>query len=101
MKNILLQSLTERNRHLPQLFLSGLRLVITATDRGTPRLAGSATLTVIIIDLNDNSPMIPLPRQIHVPEGKSAWQTLVGEIDPEEPGVTRPWLLNSLRPLHF
>lgn len=42
-----------------------------ATDRGTPRLAGSATLTVIIIDLNDNSPMIPLPQQIRVPEGKS------------------------------
>lgn len=42
-----------------------------ATDRGTPRLAGSATLTVIIIDLNDNSPTIPLPREIRVPEGKS------------------------------
>lgn len=50
--------------------ISGYRLVITATDRGAPRLAGSATLTVIIIDLNDNSPMIPLPREIHVPEGK-------------------------------
>lgn len=71
-------------------FISGLRLVITATDRGTPRLAGSATLTVIIIDLNDNSPMIPLPRQIHVPEGKSTWQTLVAVIDTAEP---RPWLL--------
>lgn len=50
------------------------RLVVTATDRGTPRLAGSATLTVIIIDLNDNSPMIPLHREIRVPEGKSASQ---------------------------
>lgn len=48
-----------------------LRLVVTATDRGTPRLAGSATLTVIITDLNDNSPMIPLPQEIHVPESKS------------------------------
>ncbi|XP_034063007.1 protocadherin-16-like isoform X1 [Gymnodraco acuticeps] len=44
------------------------KLVVTATDRGTPRLAGSATLTVIIIDLNDNSPMIPLHREIRVPE---------------------------------
>ncbi|XP_029302997.1 protocadherin-16-like [Cottoperca gobio] len=44
------------------------KLVVTATDRGTPRLAGSATLTVIIIDLNDNSPMIPLHQEIRVPE---------------------------------
>ncbi|KAM9852933.1 protocadherin-16-like [Aulostomus maculatus] len=51
------------------------KLVITATDRGTPRLAGSATLTVIIIDLNDNSPMIPLPREIRVPE-----DTLIGTV---------------------
>lgn len=52
-----------------------LRLVVTATDRGSPRLAGSATLTVIITDLNDNSPMIPLPQEIHVPESKSALAT--------------------------
>ncbi|KAM6933427.1 protocadherin-16-like [Xenentodon cancila] len=51
------------------------KLVVTATDRGTPRLAGSATLTVIIIDLNDNSPMIPLPREIRVPE-----DTLIGTV---------------------
>uniref|UniRef100_A0A672FZE0 Protocadherin-16 n=1 Tax=Salarias fasciatus TaxID=181472 RepID=A0A672FZE0_SALFA len=51
------------------------KLVVTATDRGTPRLAGSATLTVIIIDLNDNSPMIPLPRNIRVPE-----DTLIGTV---------------------
>lgn len=52
-----------------------LRLVVTATDRGSPRLAGSATLTVIITDLNDNSPMIPLPQEIHVPESKLALAT--------------------------
>ncbi|KAK2846728.1 hypothetical protein Q5P01_009727 [Channa striata] len=51
------------------------KLVVTATDRGTPRLAGSATLTVIIIDLNDNSPTIPPPREIHVPE-----DTLIGTV---------------------
>ncbi|XP_041849765.1 protocadherin-16-like [Melanotaenia boesemani] len=51
------------------------KLVVTATDRGTPRLAGSATLTVIITDLNDNSPMIPLPREIRVPE-----DTLIGTV---------------------
>ncbi|CAL8351640.1 unnamed protein product [Lota lota] len=51
------------------------KLVVMATDRGSPRLAGSATLTVIIIDLNDNSPTIPLPREVRVPE-----DTLVGTV---------------------
>ncbi|XP_072315573.1 protocadherin-16-like [Eucyclogobius newberryi] len=51
------------------------KLVVTATDRGTPRLAGSATLTVIIVDLNDNSPMIPVPRELRVPE-----DTMIGSI---------------------
>ncbi|KAK7904486.1 hypothetical protein WMY93_017093 [Mugilogobius chulae] len=51
------------------------KLVVTATDRGTPRLAGSATLTVIIVDLNDNSPMIPVPRELRVPE-----DTMIGTI---------------------
>ncbi|KAF7668307.1 hypothetical protein LDENG_00013580 [Lucifuga dentata] len=49
------------------------KLIITATDRGTPRLAGSATLTVIIVDQNDNSPTIPLPQEIRIPEN-----TLIG-----------------------
>ena len=49
----------------------GSRLVVMATDRGSPRLAGSATLTVIIVDLNDNSPTIPLPREVRVAEGRS------------------------------
>lgn len=45
-------------------------MVITATDRGSPRLAGSATLTVIIVDQNDNSPTIPLPQEVRIPESK-------------------------------
>uniref|UniRef100_A0A8C7XTF0 Protocadherin-16 n=1 Tax=Oryzias sinensis TaxID=183150 RepID=A0A8C7XTF0_9TELE len=49
------------------------KLVVTATDRGSPRLAGLATLTVIIIDQNDNSPTIPLPQEIRIPEN-----TLIG-----------------------
>lgn len=43
-----------------------------ATDRGSPKLAGSATVTVIIVDLNDNSPTIPLPREVRVPESEWA-----------------------------
>ncbi|XP_051882334.1 protocadherin-16 [Pristis pectinata] len=44
------------------------RLRLTATDRGTPRLVGTATLTIIILDLNDNSPTIPLPHEVRVSE---------------------------------
>ncbi|XP_053934824.1 protocadherin-16 isoform X2 [Cuculus canorus] len=44
------------------------RLVVTAMDRGTPPLVGSATLTVVVMDLNDNSPTIPFPREVRVPE---------------------------------
>ncbi|MGH0168179.1 UNVERIFIED_CONTAM: hypothetical protein FKN15_006073 [Acipenser sinensis] len=49
------------------------KVVVTATDRGSPKLAGIATLTVVIVDLNDNSPTIPLPQEIQVPEN-----TLIG-----------------------
>ncbi|KAJ3590385.1 hypothetical protein NHX12_008336 [Muraenolepis orangiensis] len=51
------------------------KLVVMATDRGSPRLAGSATLTVVIVDLNDNSPTVPLPGEVRVPE-----DTLVGTV---------------------
>lgn len=54
----------------PNPFLLTHRLVVTATDRGSPRLAGSATLTVIIVDQNDNSPTIPLPKEVRIPESK-------------------------------
>ncbi|XP_028856949.1 protocadherin-16-like isoform X2 [Denticeps clupeoides] len=51
------------------------KLVVTATDRGNPRLAGSATLTVIVVDLNDNRPTIPLPQEVRVPEN-----TMIGTV---------------------
>lgn len=46
------------------------RLVVTAMDRGTPPLMGSATLTVVVMDVNDNSPTIPVPWEIRVPESE-------------------------------
>ncbi|XP_061485277.1 protocadherin-16 isoform X2 [Rhineura floridana] len=44
------------------------RLVLTAMDRGNPPLVGSATLTVLVMDVNDNSPTIPAPWEVRVPE---------------------------------
>ncbi|KAJ7320114.1 hypothetical protein JRQ81_019625 [Phrynocephalus forsythii] len=44
------------------------RLILTATDRGSPPLVGSATLTVVVMDVNDNSPTIPAPMEVRVPE---------------------------------
>ncbi|KAI1241391.1 hypothetical protein IHE44_0004863 [Lamprotornis superbus] len=59
-------------------------LVVTAMDRGTPPLMGSATLTVVVMDINDNSPTIPVPWEIRVPESEccstegQSWDTLLG-----------------------
>uniref|UniRef100_A0A8C5MXL6 Protocadherin-16 n=1 Tax=Leptobrachium leishanense TaxID=445787 RepID=A0A8C5MXL6_9ANUR len=44
------------------------RLEITATDRGSPPLTSSATLTVVVMDINDNSPTIPLQWELSIPE---------------------------------
>jgi hypothetical protein len=41
-----------------------------ATDRGSPALVGSATLTVMVIDTNDNRPTIPQPWELRVSEGE-------------------------------
>lgn len=75
MNNIKVVQLERNKRHEKAflgkpLSLPTRRLVVTATDRGSPRLAGSATLTVIIIDQNDNSPTIPLPKEVRIPESK-------------------------------
>ncbi|KAM4697236.1 protocadherin-16 [Discoglossus pictus] len=44
------------------------QLVITAVDRGSPPRTGSATLSVNVMDRNDNSPTIPLQWELTVPE---------------------------------
>lgn len=56
-------------------------LVVTAVDRGTPPLVGSATLTVVVMDINDNSPTIPFPWEVRVPESKCS-SALCGNASP-------------------
>ncbi|XP_043928153.1 protocadherin-16 [Protopterus annectens] len=74
------------------------RLVVTATDRGTPRLVGTATLTVVVMDLNDNSPTIPLPRDVHIPEnalmGTEIMQVTGNDVD-SGPALSYVLLLDS------
>lgn len=41
-----------------------------ATDKGSPALVGSATLTVLVVDTNDNRPTIPQPWELRVSEGE-------------------------------
>ncbi|KAG7258310.1 hypothetical protein CRUP_033254 [Coryphaenoides rupestris] len=40
---------------------SAYRLVVVATDRGTPPLSGTATLTVLLDDVNDSRPRFDVP----------------------------------------
>lgn len=43
-------------------------MVITATDRGTPRLTGSLTLEISLTDVNDNDPVVTGVYKTTVPE---------------------------------
>ncbi|XP_078684144.1 protein dachsous-like [Branchiostoma floridae x Branchiostoma belcheri] len=46
------------------------RLELRAVDKGTPRLTGSATLRISVVDINDNRPRFPAPYPpVNVPEG--------------------------------
>ncbi|XP_078514848.1 protocadherin-16 [Lissotriton helveticus] len=74
------------------------RLVVTAMDRGNPPLIGSATLTVVVMDLNDNSPTIPLPLQLQVREnitiGTEITQVTGNDVD-SGPALSYTLLLNG------
>lgn len=66
-----------------------------ATDRGSPALVGSATLTVMVIDTNDNRPTIPQPWELRVSEGEDSVKREVQRVVEQHipllgaPGVSR------------
>lgn len=45
------------------------RLKVIATDEGVPQMTGTATISIHVVDINDNQPTFP-PRSITVSEGK-------------------------------
>lgn len=46
------------------------RLKVIATDEGVPQMTGTATISIHVVDINDNQPTLP-PRSITVSEGES------------------------------
>ncbi|KAM3938474.1 protocadherin-23 [Leptodactylus fuscus] len=47
---------------------SSYRLVLQAADRGSPSLSATSTVTVLVIDINDNAPTIPPLETAFIPE---------------------------------
>ncbi|KAG9480025.1 hypothetical protein GDO78_011832, partial [Eleutherodactylus coqui] len=47
---------------------SSYRLVLQAADRGSPSLSATSTVTVLVIDINDNAPTIPPLEAAFIPE---------------------------------
>ncbi|XP_056418388.1 protocadherin-23 [Hyla sarda] len=53
------QGVLSTNAILDREIKSSYRLVIQAADRGSPSLSATSTVTVLVIDINDNAPTIP------------------------------------------
>lgn len=47
------------------------RLVLQASDKGTPPLSSTATVRVQVVDVNDNSPVIPAMDPAVIAESES------------------------------
>ncbi|KAG8592446.1 hypothetical protein GDO81_000503 [Engystomops pustulosus] len=47
---------------------SSYRLILQASDRGSPSLSATSTVTILVIDINDNAPTIPPLETAFIPE---------------------------------
>ncbi|XP_073501312.1 protocadherin-23 [Phyllobates terribilis] len=56
---------------------SSYRLVLQAADRGIPSLSSTSTVTVLVIDINDNAPTIPPLETAFIPEDTAPGFTVV------------------------
>ncbi|KAM9792483.1 protocadherin-23 [Neosynchiropus ocellatus] len=64
---------------------SSYRLVLQATDRGSPSLSSTATVTIQVVDVNDNSPAIPPLEPVFIaenlPAGYVVTQVTANDVD--------------------
>lgn len=70
---------------------SSYRLVVIATDRGTPPLSGTATLSVILDDVNDSRPQFIRPVQTISVNESTPLGEVVAALTAEDPDL-RPRL---------
>ncbi|XP_075054571.1 protocadherin-23 [Mixophyes fleayi] len=56
---------------------SSYRLVLQATDRGSPNLSATSIVTVAVVDINDNAPTIPPLETVFIPEDASPGYTIM------------------------
>ncbi|MFT7807568.1 protocadherin-23 isoform X1 [Arapaima gigas] len=73
------------NAVLDREIISSYKLVLHAVDRGSPRLTGTATIWVRVVDVNDNEPTIPSMKPIaiaeNLPAGSSVTQVTANDVD--------------------
>ncbi|XP_056135724.1 protocadherin-23 [Lampris incognitus] len=64
---------------------SSYKLVLRATDRGSPPLSSTATVRVQVVDVNDNSPSIPPMEPVvvaeNLPAGHMVTQVIANDVD--------------------
>lgn len=46
------------------------RLVVQAADKGNPRLSATSIVTIKVLDVNDNAPVVQPLGEVEVPESK-------------------------------
>jgi len=56
------------------------RLKVIATDEGVPQMTGTATISIHVIDINDNQPTFPPHSIITVSEGKLNVKLLMRDV---------------------
>ncbi len=77
-------------------------VIVVAADNGTPRRSGTATLTVVTKDINDNLPSLVVQENITIIEGVNYTKPILRFYVKDDDSVSRgkvshylSWLLNA------